>query len=48
MTELEEAALTEGQGRALSATRQHKPIAATPRKLSTARYRLRANVTLTG
>src|SRR5262245_38678382 len=44
MTELEEAALTEGQGLAI---RPHKPIAATRKKLSAGRYRLRANVTLT-
>ena len=49
MTELEEAALTEGQGRALSGHKTaSKPIAATPRKRWTALYQPRASDTHTG
>jgi hypothetical protein len=48
MTELEEAALTEGQGRALSGHKQRKRIVATRRKLSTARCPQHVSDTLTG
>jgi hypothetical protein len=39
MTELEEAELTDGQGRALSGHKTIRPIAATPRKQCSARWR---------
>ncbi len=48
MTELEEAALTEGQGRALSGHKTAKHIAGTQRKLSTERWRPRASAMRTG
>jgi hypothetical protein len=48
MTELEEVALTEGQGRALPGHKRRKPIAATPGKLSIGHCRLRESVTHIG
>jgi hypothetical protein len=48
MTELEEAALAEGQGRALSGHRQRKAIADTQRKCLTGHCPPRASVMRTG
>ena len=48
MTELEEAALTEGQGRALSGIRRRKPIAATLKRHLIALSPRHANATLIG